>query len=149
MAKKGKRKCDTLPVLHLDAAGIDVGASELYVAVSADRDPHGYGAGGCFQEMACDSPLPIAIFDTGAHNRLAKDPGDRDHIFAGIKSKYFFRLAGLSYEEMASTPDLAQPTAFLDDARRLKEGPWDCLNPANEVLRVSLRSLLPTELRRS
>ena len=28
MAKKGKRRCDTLPVLHPDAAGIDVGASE-------------------------------------------------------------------------------------------------------------------------
>jgi transposase len=40
MAKKSKRRCDTLPVLHPDAAGIDVGASELYVAVSADRDPH-------------------------------------------------------------------------------------------------------------
>jgi hypothetical protein len=31
---------DTLPVLHPDAAGIDVGASELFVAVSADRNPH-------------------------------------------------------------------------------------------------------------
>ena len=40
MAKKSKRRCDTLPVLHPDAAGIDVGASELFVAVSADRDPH-------------------------------------------------------------------------------------------------------------
>ena len=39
MAKKGNRRCDALPVLHPDAAGIDVGASELYVAVSADRDP--------------------------------------------------------------------------------------------------------------
>jgi hypothetical protein len=39
MAKKGKRRCDTLPILHPYAAGIDVGASELYVAVSADRDP--------------------------------------------------------------------------------------------------------------
>ena len=39
MAKKSKRRCDTLPVLHPDAAGIDVGASELYVAVSAHRDP--------------------------------------------------------------------------------------------------------------
>jgi hypothetical protein len=39
MAKKSKRRCDELPVLHPDAAGIDVGASELYVAVSADRDP--------------------------------------------------------------------------------------------------------------
>src|ERR1700757_2175171 len=40
MAKRGKRRCDTLPILHPDAAGIDVGASELYVAVNADRDPH-------------------------------------------------------------------------------------------------------------
>src|SRR6202049_857365 len=39
MAKKGKRRSDHLPVLHPDAAGIDVGASELFVAVSADRDP--------------------------------------------------------------------------------------------------------------
>jgi hypothetical protein len=31
---------ESAPVLHPDAAGIDVGASELYVAVSADRDPH-------------------------------------------------------------------------------------------------------------
>jgi len=38
MAKKSKRRCDTLTVLHPDAAGIDVGASELYVTVSADRD---------------------------------------------------------------------------------------------------------------
>jgi hypothetical protein len=38
MAKKSKRRCDTLPVLHPDAAGIDVGASEPYVAVTADRD---------------------------------------------------------------------------------------------------------------
>jgi transposase len=40
MAKKGKRRCDALPGLHLDAAGIDVGASELFVAIGADRDPH-------------------------------------------------------------------------------------------------------------
>ena len=40
MPKKSKRRCDQLPVLHPDAAGIDVGASELFVAVSADRDPH-------------------------------------------------------------------------------------------------------------
>jgi len=37
MANKSKRRCDTLAVLRPDAAGIDVGASELYVAVSADR----------------------------------------------------------------------------------------------------------------
>ena len=38
MARKGKRRCDQLPVLHPDAAGIDVGANELFVAVPADRD---------------------------------------------------------------------------------------------------------------
>jgi transposase len=39
MAKKGNKRCEQLPVLHPDAAGIDVGASELFVAVAADRDP--------------------------------------------------------------------------------------------------------------
>jgi transposase len=38
MARKGKRRCDQLPVLHPDAAGIDIGANELFVAVPADRD---------------------------------------------------------------------------------------------------------------
>ena len=38
MANKGKKRCEQLPVLHPDAAGIDVGASELFVAVAADRD---------------------------------------------------------------------------------------------------------------
>ena len=39
MAKQSHRRCDQLPVLHPDAAGIDVGASELFVAVGADRNP--------------------------------------------------------------------------------------------------------------
>src|SRR5947209_2316889 len=38
MARKGKRRCDQLPVLHPDAAGIDIGANELFVAVPPDRD---------------------------------------------------------------------------------------------------------------
>ena len=38
MAKRLKKWCEELPILHPDAAGIDVGASELFVAVSADRD---------------------------------------------------------------------------------------------------------------
>jgi len=32
------RRCEELPILHPHAAGVDVGASELFVAVSADRD---------------------------------------------------------------------------------------------------------------
>ena len=38
MARKGKRRCDQLPVLHPDAAGIDIGANELFVAIPPDRD---------------------------------------------------------------------------------------------------------------
>jgi hypothetical protein len=38
MAKRSKKRCEELPILHPDAAGIDVGASELFVAVSADRE---------------------------------------------------------------------------------------------------------------
>ena len=38
MAKRSKNRCEQLPILHPHAAGIDVGASELFVAVSADRD---------------------------------------------------------------------------------------------------------------
>lgn len=80
--------------------------------------------------------LPIVTFDTGAHNRLAKDPGDKERIFIGIRSRYFFRLAGLSYEELISTPESAQRLTFAADCRQLQEGPWDCLNPVYEVLRL-------------
>ena len=38
MAKRSKKRCEQLPILHPHAAGIDVSASELFVAVSADRD---------------------------------------------------------------------------------------------------------------
>jgi len=38
MATKRKKRVQDLPVLHPDAAGIDVGASEIWVAVPADRD---------------------------------------------------------------------------------------------------------------
>ena len=38
MAKRSKKRCEELPILHPHAAGIDVSASELFVAVSADRD---------------------------------------------------------------------------------------------------------------
>jgi len=36
---KRKKRVQDLPVLHPDAAGIDIGASEVFVAVPADRDP--------------------------------------------------------------------------------------------------------------
>ena len=37
-AKKEVRAVLGLPVLHADTAGIDIGATEIYVAVPADRD---------------------------------------------------------------------------------------------------------------
>ena len=65
MVKKSKRRCDTLPILHPDAAGIDVGATELYVAVSADRDPHPVR---CFPHVhsrsACVGRLACAVRDS-------------------------------------------------------------------------------------
>jgi hypothetical protein len=36
--KNQKRRSEMLPVLHPDAAGVDVGAEELFVAVPTDRD---------------------------------------------------------------------------------------------------------------
>src|ERR1700687_3970950 len=39
MAERSKKRCEQLPILHPDAAGIDVSASELFVAVGPDRDP--------------------------------------------------------------------------------------------------------------
>src|SRR5215831_14394027 len=39
MSTKRKKRVQDLPVLHPDAAGIDIGASEVFVAVPADRDP--------------------------------------------------------------------------------------------------------------
>ena len=38
MAKKRRDRQEKLPVLRADAAGIDIGAEEIYVAVPADRD---------------------------------------------------------------------------------------------------------------
>ena len=41
MTRKNKRKKTTvgLPILNANAAGIDIGATEMYVAVPPDRDP--------------------------------------------------------------------------------------------------------------
>ena len=39
MPSKRKKRVHDLPVLHPNAAEIDVGANEVFVAVPADRDP--------------------------------------------------------------------------------------------------------------
>lgn len=80
--------------------------------------------------------LPILTFDTGPHNRLMEDGTDSDRVFAGIRSRYFFRLSGLSYEELMATLNADKRRAFWEDCRKLKSGPWDCLNPHYEILRL-------------
>jgi hypothetical protein len=82
----------------------------------------------------------VLTFDTSVHNRLVKIGTSSNPIYVAIKSQYFFRLAGLSFEEMMSTPQAADRLALLDGCRRLTAGragrSWDCLNPPYEVLRI-------------
>lgn len=82
----------------------------------------------------------VLTFDTSVHNRLVKIGASSNSIYEAIKSRYFFRLAGLSFEEMMSTPQAADRLALLDGCRQLTAGRagrfWDCLHPPYEVLRI-------------
>ena len=82
----------------------------------------------------------VVTFDTSVHNRLVNIGASANPIYAVIKSRYFFRLAGLSFEEMMSTPQAADRLALLDGCRQLTAGragrSWDCLNPPYEILRI-------------
>ena len=82
------------------------------------------------------SDIPIVSFDTSAHNRLVKDGACSEAVMAGIKSRFFFRFAALSIEELVATPDVALREAFFDSCARLQEGPNDCLWPQNELMRL-------------
>jgi hypothetical protein len=50
-----QRRSDELPILHPGAAGFDVGASEFFVTVSADR-AHNLSAS--LGELTVTEPLP-------------------------------------------------------------------------------------------
>jgi hypothetical protein len=79
----------------------------------------------------------ILTFDTSVHNRLMKIGASANPIYSAVRSHFFFRLAGLSFEEMMSTPQFADRRALLDGCRRLAKGRWwDCLNPPYEILRI-------------
>ena len=82
----------------------------------------------------------VLIFDTSVHNQLVKIGASSTSVYAAIKSQYFFRLAGLSFEEMMSTPRAEDRLALLDGCRKLTAGragrSWDCLNPPYEILRI-------------
>jgi len=79
MARKGKRRCDQLPVLHADAAGIDIGASELFVAVPGgrDADPVRSFHAGSQRGSRLASALWSSICGDGINERLL-DPGVPD-----------------------------------------------------------------------
>lgn len=46
--KKSKATSRMLPLLHPDAAGVDIGAEEIFVAVPADRDAESVRSFGTF-----------------------------------------------------------------------------------------------------
>lgn len=73
--------------------------------------------------------LPIVTFDTSAHNRLVDDEPLSEAVLAGIKSRIFFRFAGLSIEELVSTSDPVKRAALFNYCARLQAGVTDCLYP--------------------
>jgi hypothetical protein len=79
----------------------------------------------------------IITFDTSVHNLLTNIGASAGPIYRAIRAQYFFRLAGLSFEEMMSTPKASDRIALMDGCRQLATGrSWDCLNPPYEVLRI-------------
>jgi hypothetical protein len=83
---------------------------------------------------------PVLSFDTAAHNRLVDEGPRSQQILSAIKSNFRFRLLGLSYEELVSTPDPKRRLAFIEDCRTLQAGQWDCLYPHNEVLKLLIKA---------
>jgi hypothetical protein len=80
--------------------------------------------------------FPIITFDTSAHNRLVEDRDRSEPLIAAIKAGMFFRFAGLSIEELISTPDPAKRAALFTSCARLQHGPSDCIYPQNELIRL-------------
>lgn len=80
--------------------------------------------------------FPVVTFDTSAHNRLVDEGPCSEAVVAALKSRLFFRFAGLSIEEMVATPDPAKRTALFASCERIQEGRTDCIHPHNELLRL-------------
>jgi hypothetical protein len=85
-------------------------------------------------------PLTTVSFDTGAHNRLAEQGSYAESILAAIKRTFLFRLVGLSYEELFSTPNASLRLVFVEHCRKLQEGPCDCLSPHYELLKLLINA---------
>src|SRR5215471_11091314 len=83
MSTKRRKREQELPVLHPDAAGIDVGASELFVAVPADRDPESVRSFPTFTQDLYELVDWLQHRGHGVHQRLldtgVPDPGGPRH----------------------------------------------------------------------
>lgn len=79
--------------------------------------------------------LRIVTFDTSAHNRLVDDGLQSEAVIAGLRSRLFFRFAGLSIEEMVACADSAKRNPLFTCCARIQEGRTDCIYPHNELLR--------------
>lgn len=84
--------------------------------------------------------VPVITFDTSGHNRLVKDGQLSEAILAGLKSGYHFRFAGLSLEELMSTPGTSERLALFTYCKRLRAGSTDCIYPHNETLKLLIQA---------
>ena len=82
----------------------------------------------------------VVTFDTSGHNRLVKDGPLSEAILAGLKSGYHFRFAGLSLEELMSTPETSHRLALFSYCRRLQAGSTDSIYPHYETLRLLIQA---------
>jgi len=84
--------------------------------------------------------IPVVTFDTSGHNRLVNDGPLSEAILAGLKSGYHFRFAGLSLEELMSTPEAPERLALFGYCRRLRAGSTDSIYPHYETLRLLIQA---------
>jgi len=127
-SKRSKRRCEELPILHPDAAGIDVGASDLFVAVSADRDQH-----------------PVRSFPTFTRdlNALAdwlQQCGIRSVVMEST-SVYWIPVICLSCQK--GIPWDITVLAAFSNTRIAERGHWAsltvCMSSRNHCLHVAIR----------
>lgn len=83
---------------------------------------------------------PVVTFDTSGHNRLVNDGPLSEAILAGLKSGYHFRFAGLSLEELMSTPETSERLTLFSYCRRLRAGSTDSIYPHYETLKLLIQA---------
>lgn len=87
----------------------------------------------------------IVTFDTSAHNRIVKmDATAADPIYSAVATRFFFRLAGLSYEELVATQNAPDRMPLLEGCRKLTATlvarGWDCVQTFYELLRMLIKA---------